>query len=142
MPAGRPCKIDDKILLKLETAFAMDCTDTEACLFADINPSTLYEYQKKYPQFTKRKEELKQTPVLKAKTKVVNDIKNDTSTAKWYLERRNKHFKPQQKVEYSGSLNILTEDEIDKELSELEAIESTESKKAISKKGKDKAKNC
>jgi hypothetical protein len=48
---GRPPKITDEVLGKLEQAFSIGCTDQEACSFADINPSTLYAYQKKKPKF-------------------------------------------------------------------------------------------
>ena len=48
---GRPTVITDKVLTELKTAFCMDCTDTEACIFADISEKTLYNYQKKNPEF-------------------------------------------------------------------------------------------
>lgn len=48
---GRPTVITDKVLTELKTAFCMDCTDTETCIFADISEKTLYNYQKKNPEF-------------------------------------------------------------------------------------------
>jgi len=53
---GRPPVVDDIALQKLEEAFAMGCTDLEACLYADISSSTLYNYQKAHPDFLERKE--------------------------------------------------------------------------------------
>ena len=98
--AGRPLKIDRIILSKLEEAFAMGCTDIEACLFADIGTATLYLYQKKHPEFIERKAELKETPVLKARNTVINSLEDDTGTAKWYLERKRKdEFGANQKIE-------------------------------------------
>lgn len=67
MPGGRPRKITDTVVAKLEEAFRMGCTDAEACLYADINPATLYRYCEQNPKFSERKETLKTNPVLKAK---------------------------------------------------------------------------
>ena len=56
----------EAVLRKLEDAFALGCTDLEACLYADISKTTLYDYQKDHPEFAERKEKLKETPTLKA----------------------------------------------------------------------------
>ena len=69
--AWRPNKIDEIVLAKLEEGFMMSLTDDECCLYADINPSTLYRYIEKNPEFSKRKELLKRTPNIKAKVKLV-----------------------------------------------------------------------
>lgn len=89
MPAGRPTVVTDEVLRKLEQAYAMDCTDGEACLFADIAMSTLYKYQSENPEFTDRKKELKNRPVLKARTTVVNNL-DDPEMAFKYLEKKKK----------------------------------------------------
>jgi hypothetical protein len=67
----------------------MGCTDKEACLYADIAPTTLYNYQLDHPEFVERKETLKDKPVLKARTTVYNSL-NVAQTAQWYLERKKK----------------------------------------------------
>ena len=104
---GRPLKIDDNILGKLKEAFLMGCTDAEACLFADINPDTLYEFQKKNPKFSEQKEGWKKNPVLKAK-KTIFDNLDKVATASWYLERKCKdEFLPTHKLDFSdGSLTV------------------------------------
>lgn len=84
---GRPCKITKAVLGKLEEAFALGCTDAEACFYADINPDTLYEYCKKHPDFSERKSLLKMRPVFKAKKTILDNL-SDVQTAKWYLERK------------------------------------------------------
>ena len=71
---GRPPKIDKTVLTKLEDAFAFTYTDEEASLYAGINPVTLYRYQKKHPEFCKRKEQLRLTPNLAAKKILVSFI--------------------------------------------------------------------
>lgn len=80
-----------EVIAKLEEAFAWGCTDREACLWADIAEETLYSYQKKNPGFVKRKEALKETPVMLARKTVVKAIsKGDRTVAMQYLERKKK----------------------------------------------------
>jgi len=80
-----------EVLDKLEEAFSLGCSDTEACLYADISPATLYNYQNDNPEFVERKEALKERPVLMARAVVVDSLKRkDKETARWYLERRRK----------------------------------------------------
>lgn len=86
---GRPTVVTPEVLRKLEEAFALGCTDLEACLYADIASSTFYDYQKAHPDFLDRKLELKETPVLKARTTVVNNL-HDPDLALKYLERKKK----------------------------------------------------
>jgi hypothetical protein len=88
---GRPTVMTDEVVSKLEQAWSMGCSDLEACLFADISKQTLYDYQAKYPEFVDRKERLKESLVLKARTVIANSLNNkDENTAKWYLERKKK----------------------------------------------------
>lgn len=113
---GRPTKIDEITLKKLEEAFAMGCTDKEACLYANISTTTLYNYQEKVPEFLGRKEELKENPVLKAKSTVFDSL-DKVQTAQWYLERRSNEFKPKADLttndkdigEQSATLKVITE---------------------------------
>ena len=65
--AGRPTVMTDNVVSKLEQAFEWGCTDVEACIHAGISKQSLYDYCKKYPAFTDRKELLKDTPILMAK---------------------------------------------------------------------------
>lgn len=87
-PVGRPSAMTPATLAKLEEAFAMGCTDVEACLYADIHLQTLYRYQTDHQDFVERKHKLKETPVLKARLRVVSEVSNDTKAAQWYLERK------------------------------------------------------
>jgi hypothetical protein len=89
MPAGRPTSVDDKTLAKLDQAFLMGCTDVEACLYADINPSTLYRYQEKHPEYCERKETLKQNPIMKARKVILGALENDDlNTAHRVVDRK------------------------------------------------------
>jgi hypothetical protein len=89
MPAGRPTKMTPETIGKLEEAFSMGCTDLEACLFADIEKTTLYKYQQDHPEFINRKEKLKENPVLKARQTILDNLEDPTN-ARWYLERKKK----------------------------------------------------
>lgn len=93
MPAGRPTIMDQNTVNKLEEAFALGCSDLEACLYADISKQTLYNYQDKHPEFVDRKAKLKETPVLLARQEVVKGMKGNPELAMKYLERkRRKEF--------------------------------------------------
>ena len=95
---GRPPIVDESVLQKLEQAFALDCTDEEACAYADIAESTLYNYQVAHPDFLERKRRLKQRPVLKARATVVRALDN-APHAQWYLQRKRKtEFSERQEV--------------------------------------------
>lgn len=72
--AGRPTVMTPEVVKKLEEAFALGCTDLEACFYADISKHTLYNYQNINPEFTDRKEALKERPVLLARACVVKAL--------------------------------------------------------------------
>lgn len=100
MTAGRPTVMTPEVLNKLEEIFAIGGTDQEACFFANISHQTLYDYQKKYPEFVERKEALKEKPILKARRTVVKALDNPED-AKWYLERKKKK-EFAQRTEFTG----------------------------------------
>lgn len=70
----KPTVMTDDVLLKLEQAYALGCTDNEACFYAGIARSTLYNYQQTHPDFVERKEELKSKPVLLSRQTVLKGI--------------------------------------------------------------------
>jgi len=84
---GRESVMTPETIAKLEQAFAMGCTDKEACIFADISPSTLYNYQNQTSEFLERKAMLKMSPILKARKTLLDNLE-DPKIAMWYLERR------------------------------------------------------
>jgi hypothetical protein len=86
---GRPPKLTPLKLKQLEEAFALGCSDLEACLYADICKTTLYKYQELNPEFVNRKERLKENPVLKARTTFVGALDQPEYAVK-YLERKKK----------------------------------------------------
>lgn len=107
---GRPTVMTEELLQKLEYAFMRGLTDVEACLYADIGTTTLYNYCEENPEFRERKEELKKNPTAKAKLNVYEAIESkDVDVSKWYLERRAKdEFSTKQEV----AANVTYEDKL------------------------------
>ena len=101
MQTGRPTVMTEAVLLKLEEAFAMGCPDTEACLYADISPSSLYKYQEEHPEFSERKAQLKEKPVLLARTTVLKSLAEDTNSAWRMLERKDPDLHPKQQIDHT-----------------------------------------
>ena len=100
-PPGRPTVMTDAVIAKLEQAFALGCTDAEACVYAGISRDTLYLYQSKHPGFHARKDELKTTPVLKARMVIVGAVESgDVKTATWLVEKHD--GKARQAVQVEG----------------------------------------
>lgn len=88
---GHPTVMTPETIAKLEQAFSLGCTDMEACFFANIGKSALYNYQKDHPEFVERKEALKEKMIFAARTVIANSLAdNDKDTAKWLLERKRK----------------------------------------------------
>jgi hypothetical protein len=101
---GRPTVFTQEVLQKLEYAFSLGCTDLEACFYADISKSSLYNYQNENPEFLERKESLKERPVLLAREQVVNAIiGGDVASAHKVLDR-----KEGSKVSIDANLTVST----------------------------------
>lgn len=100
---GRPKKITAQVLGKLKEAFLLGCTDREACFYAEINPDTLYAYQKENPTFSDQKESFKSNPILLARKTVINALKDNPMLALKYLERKQRsEFSLLQKVDITS----------------------------------------
>lgn len=107
--AGRPTIFSPDIIDKLETAFSWGAGDLEACFYAGISKSALYDYQKRNPEFAERKEILKEKMIFQAR-KVINDamLEGDKETAKWYLERKKKsEFTTRQEVTGADGTSLM-----------------------------------
>lgn len=89
--AGRPTVMTTEIINKLQESWSLGCSDLEACYYANISATALYEYQRANPGFAERKAILKEKLVLKARALVQKAIdEGDKDMAKWYLERKKK----------------------------------------------------
>ena len=98
---GRPTKMIEEVVKKLEEVFAIGGSDEEACFYAHISKQTLYNYQRKYPEFIDRKEALKNRPVLKARRTIFNALDNPQD-AKWFLEKK-------RRKEFGNTLDVTGE---------------------------------
>lgn len=88
-PVGRPTKMTPENIAKLEIAFSNGASDVEACFVAGITKTTLYEYCIVHPEFTDRKEALKDMVKYQARTNVADAVRDgDKSLSQWYLERK------------------------------------------------------
>lgn len=93
---GRPTEFTEEVVNKLEQAFALDCTVSEACLYAGISRQTYYNFvdekadpKSKKRQYFDRFEELRERPFLKARQTIVKSL-DQPEHAKWYMERKKK----------------------------------------------------
>ena len=86
---GRPTKMTPETIQKLETAFIAGCTDLEAFCYADVSKSTLYDYCQNHPDFSERKETLKNQPVMQARFIVRESLnEGDLATANKVIDRK------------------------------------------------------
>jgi hypothetical protein len=92
---GRPTKIDVGVVALLIQAFCMGWSDTQACIFAEIDRSTYYRHMKTDPEFSNKINKAKQnilTLSTNAIFKLLSDPKTDYSTlakvSMWGAERK------------------------------------------------------
>jgi len=85
---GRPTKMTEDIVGKIEEAASYDCSVSEICLFANICRDTYYEWIKKDKQLSDRITALRNTPVLIARQELIKSFKSDGKLALEYLERK------------------------------------------------------
>jgi hypothetical protein len=96
---ARPTIFTKDVLQKLEDAFSMGCTDEEACILANIAPSSLYNYQKSKPEFLERKQLLHHRPILKARHTIINSLGNPVYAFKYLERKRPQEFGPGVRVD-------------------------------------------
>lgn len=134
--AGRPTVMTKEKIEKLEEAFIRGLTDTEACLYSDIAPSTLYEYCEKNPGFSERKEQLKQNIRMRAKLNIAKEINaGDKLLSTWYLERKAKdEFSQRTELTGSEGKDLFLPSEEEKKLANeaLKSLNDTRGKEATS----------
>jgi hypothetical protein len=119
-PVGRPTVMTPEVLDKLQSAFAIGCTDTEACIFADIDMSSMYKYQEKHPEFTERKHLLKKKPVLKARMNLMDSLnQKNIDTSKWFLERKARDEFATRTVSDNFNVEVELTEEKKKEINDM-----------------------
>lgn len=91
--AGRPSIFTAELLEKLDYAFLAGASDYEACLWANIHPRSLWNYEEKNPEYILHKEKLRSANNLRARLIITEALKSpdftiQLETAKWYAERK------------------------------------------------------
>ncbi len=85
---GRPSKIDNDTVRKLELTASLDCTISEMCFYADISRDTYYNWMKKDKELSDRLTALRNKPILKARQEVIKGLDGNPEFALKYLERK------------------------------------------------------
>jgi hypothetical protein len=103
---GRPTKMTESTLKKLEEAYLADATHLQAAQYAGISEPTLHDYRNKHPEFSKRIDDLRGMTCLRAKMNVKQAVEKESeapgmgvSKSQWYLERRDPDFKPKKETD-------------------------------------------
>lgn len=111
---GRPTVMTVPTLRKLKLAYLIDSTDAEACDFAGIGESTLYDFQKAHPQFSELKRKWKDTYIMAARLNVMRSVvqNKNVEDSKWLLKaKRNNEFAEKNITEHQ---NAVTADDLEK----------------------------
>lgn len=105
-PVGRPRKITDEVVQKLERSFQAGLSIDQACAANNIARSTFFDYLRKNEDFSHRIKALQIHPQIKAKYNIVNKInEGDINLSKWYLEKTSDEFAVKNTHEVVGQLN-------------------------------------
>jgi len=116
---GRPTVFTPEAILKLEQAFAIDATVTEACSYADVSLNAFYEHLKTHPEFQERIDRLRDKPILKARQTIVQGL-DDPENSKWYLERkRKKEFSTRQELTGEDGRDLIVAPEEKKKIDDI-----------------------
>ena len=96
----------------------LGCSDLEACLYAEINPETLYKYQREHPEYAERKRKLKQNPVFLARKSVIKGLADRPDIGFKVLERLTKEYRDKKEVNldvegFEGALQALIKESKD-----------------------------
>jgi hypothetical protein len=93
-PIGRPTVFTPEVVLKLEEAFKMDCTDGEACAYAGIGQATYYAERARNEAFRDRMDRCKEFPFMLAKKTVLTALATDDGALaiKWLKNRQRDRY--------------------------------------------------
>ena len=102
---GRPKRITQKDLRKLEVAFAYDCTVEEACVFAGVPVRTFYDFLEMQPGFSQTIEQLRNIPIVLSRKAVVETAHYNSGRAMDYLSRKRKdEFSNKLELDHNGQI--------------------------------------
>lgn len=109
---GAPEIDREDVVEKLRQAFLMGCSDTEACLFANVSRSFYYDILlKEKPELKDIFKDCRENPKLLAKTNLFNALKNgDMDVSVLVLSRTDEEYKPKAKVTHDGKVDVAPDD--------------------------------
>lgn len=100
---GRPTIMTKDVIAKLEHGFKIGLNNTECCAYAEISRDALYDYTKKYPEFSDKITAWKRNPIAKAKAAVFKGL-DDPKLALEYLKLRDEDFSTKIKQEVTNNI--------------------------------------
>ena len=68
---GRPTKMTDEVIRKIEEVAALDGSVAEMAYYADVHVDTIYAYMAENKAFSERIAKLREKPILAARQRVV-----------------------------------------------------------------------
>lgn len=89
---GKFTKLTEETIKKLEEAFAMDCSITEACLYANIRTQTYYNWIEKNANLKERFDELRESPFLKARQTIIKNLDNPQYAFEYMKRKKRLEF--------------------------------------------------
>lgn len=113
-PWGRPTKMNEEVVRKLEEIFMIDGTVSEACSQAWIGTTTYYERIEKNQEFADKMKRAQKYPFIIARKTLIRGIKEwDAKSAIEYLKRRDNRYsdKVQQENTNIDTTNELTDEQ-------------------------------
>lgn len=119
---GRPTKLTDEVVNKLEEAFSIGCSIEEACFYANISRQSYYNWEKENKELFDRFNELKQKPILKARQSVVNGLSDSEFALKFLSKKKRDEFGDRLDLTTNGkdinnnqtiNLSAFTQEELD-----------------------------
>jgi len=107
---GRPSKMTDEVIRKIEEVAALDGSVEEMAYYAGVHPDTIYAWLKENKVFSDRIKALRERPILKARQTIVKSLENAV-TAQWYLERKKKReFAQRQEITGADGEKLFDEE--------------------------------
>lgn len=101
------------VITKLEEAWALGCSDAEASALADVSTASLCRYLQAHPKISERKEQLKEHPVLAARSTLLKAIQGgDGDLALKFLERKRRdEFATRSEISETSHIVVQTADD-------------------------------
>lgn len=85
---GRPTKMTDEAIRKIEEVAALDGSVAEMAYYAGVHVDTVYNYLKENKEFSVRIKALRERPILLARQTAVKKITESYQNAMDYLKRK------------------------------------------------------